>query len=356
MRLPNEEFWVGKRVLVTGHTGFKGAWLSQWLLDLGAIVCGLSLDPISTPNLWDELGNDLGDFDVRMDIRGNDWQKVIDKFEPEIAFHLAAQALVVTGWKDPSLTFETNVGGLIQFLEWANKSSSLRSSVIVTSDKVYKLDDTITPRRESDELGGADPYSASKAAAELVAHAWPVGENKAFATARSGNVIGGGDWAEDRLIPDLVRAWQSSAPFVSRNPKAIRPWQHVIEPLSGYLLMAEDLDGRRLQSTAYNFGPSLKDQITVEELVNQVRSHLPASQPLNLAETEEATKYEESKFLRLNSELATKELGWRSVLASQDAIELTIDWYLAFSQGAPAKDLVRKDLRFYKERVSANVV
>lgn len=352
VRLPNKSFWQDKRVLVTGHTGFKGAWLTEWLCDLGAKVCGLSLDPITSPDLWSELNNDLGGFDFREDIRGTDWQEKVDSFNPEIAFHLAAQPLVVTGWKDPKLTFETNLGGMIQFLEWVNGSKTLVAGVIVTSDKVYRLDGSKVPRIESDELGGSDPYSASKAAAELIAHSWPIDPNKRIATARSGNVIGGGDWAEDRLIPDLVRAWQSRKVFSPRNPNAIRPWQHVLEPLSGYLLMAESLYGSNLPSTAYNFGPALGDQISVGEVIDEVQVMLLGEAPLQVSKSRDVNTYGESEFLLLNADLAQRELGWRSVLAWRDAIRMTIDWYFAFSDGVDASELVHDDLEKYKKLVT----
>lgn len=351
-RLPDVSFWKGKRVLVTGHTGFKGAWLTQWLCDMGAKVCGLSLDPITSPDLWSELRNDLEGFDLREDIRGTSWQDKVDAFRPEIAFHLAAQPLVVTGWKEPKLTFDTNLGGMIQFLEWSNRSKTLVAGLIVTSDKVYKLDGSKVPRIETDELGGVDPYSASKAAAEMIAHSWPIDPEKRIATARSGNVIGGGDWAEDRLIPDLVRAWQSGQSFSPRNPSAIRPWQHVIEPLNGYILMAERLYTMDLPNRAYNFGPALRDQISVSEVINETQRILSGKMSLQVLVGPDASTYHESEFLLLDASLAKSELGWDSILDWRTAMRMTLDWYVAFAGGTAASELVRGDLKRYRDLIA----
>ncbi|CAB4335578.1 unannotated protein [freshwater metagenome] len=347
VRFPDKNFWNNKRVLVTGHTGFKGAWLTQWLTQLGAKVCGVSLDPITDPDLWTEMNMDMQGFDFRVDIRSDAWQRRVDTFKPEIAFHLAAQPLVVTGWKDPKLTFDTNLGGMVQFLSWINTSSSLSAGVLVTSDKVYRLDGKKTARIESDPLGGADPYSASKAASELIAQTWPMNPDKKVATARSGNVIGGGDWAEDRLIPDLIRAWRSPEKFTARNPNSIRPWQHVLEPLSGYILMAEDLFQRKIKVDAINFGPIIKDQVSVSEVVKEVQNKLQPPNSLRIDESPQELKYEESEFLLLDSTLAESELGWRSVLNWKESIDMTLSWYSDFYNGIPALKLVQRDIELF---------
>ncbi|MBV8511244.1 MAG: CDP-glucose 4,6-dehydratase, partial [Xanthobacteraceae bacterium] len=266
---PNVEFWRGKRVLVTGHTGFKGAWLTMWLRRLGAQPAGFALAPDTTPNLAE-----LSDLErqipcVRGDIRDQiTVRDAMAELAPEIVFHLAAQSLVRTSYQQPVQTFETNVLGTIHVMEAARITPSVRALVVVTSDKCYENREWLWPYREDEPLGGYDPYSASKACTEIAVAAWRrsfLSESRrerplAMASARAGNVIGGGDWSTDRLIPDCVRAFASGTPVQIRNTVATRPWQHVLEPLSGYLLLAERLwqDGAKV-AEAWNFGPTVDD-------------------------------------------------------------------------------------------------
>jgi CDP-glucose 4,6-dehydratase len=340
---------TSKRVLVTGHTGFKGSWLTYWLKVKGAQVCGLSLDPITSPSLWDELEINLGEFDIREDIRGNQWVKKVIDFQPEIVLHLAAQPLVVTGWQQPLLTFDTNVSGTGNLLNELNHLQSVRTILVITTDKVYKLDGQIITRKESDELGGKDPYSASKAAVELLVASWPVRDDISIATARSGNVIGGGDWSEDRLIPDVIRAGLTNSSLEVRNPNAIRPWQHVIEPIYGYLLMAEAMHSRFTTSAAMNFGPLAKNQITVEEIISFSREVLPSN--YKLEQQLIPGKYKESDYLLLDSELAKSQLGWEPLLSWKEAVSLSLDWYLDFQNGMTARELVDRDILFYLNKL-----
>ena len=344
-----QDFWNNKKVLVTGHTGFKGSWLTYWLKAKGAQVCGLSLDPITSPSLWDELKIDLGEFDIREDIRGNKWAKKVRDFQPDIVLHLAAQPLVVTGWQQPLLTFDTNVSGTGNLLNELNQLQSVQTILVVTTDKVYKLDGQIITRKENDELGGKDPYSASKAAVELLVASWPVRDDISIATARSGNVIGGGDWSEDRLIPDVIRAGLTNSSLEVRNPSAIRPWQHVIEPIYGYLLMAEAMHSRFATPAAMNFGPLAENQITVEEIISFSREVLPSNYKLEQQLT--PGKYKESDYLLLDSELAKSQLGWEPLLSWKEAVSLSLDWYLDFQNGMTARELVDRDILFYSNKL-----
>jgi CDP-glucose 4,6-dehydratase len=342
---PNNGFWAGKKVLVTGHTGFKGSWLTYWLKKSGAEVCGLSLDPITSPSLWDELQIDLKGFDIRADIRGVDWVEKVTDFKPEIVFHLAAQPLVVTGWKEPLLTFDTNVVGTGNLLNELNQIESVKNILVVTTDKVYKLDEQTISRSENDELGGKDPYGASKAAVELLVASWPIRKDINIATARSGNVVGGGDWSEDRLIPDIIRAGLANTPLEIRYPTAIRPWQHVTEPIFGYLLMARAMHARSCSAPAINFGPLIENQISVEDVVAYSSEILPHKFQFYTSLT--PGKYLESELLLLNSALAKVELGWEPILSWAEAIQLSLDWYVDFQNGTPVEELIERDINYY---------
>lgn len=342
-------FWNSKKVLVTGHTGFKGSWLTYWLKKNGADVCGLALDPITEPSLWNELRIDLGDFDIRADIRGNEWVNRVAQFKPEIVLHLAAQPLVVTGWQEPLLTFDTNVLGTGNLLNELNKLESVRTIIVVTTDKVYKLDEQKIARDEDSELGGKDPYSASKAAVELLVASWPLRKDIRIATARSGNVIGGGDWAEDRLVPDVIRAGLTHTNLEVRNPHAVRPWQHVIEPIYGYLKVAQAMHLKLINVAAINFGPLVENQITVEGIISYCSEILPANYKFETTLT--PGKYQESEFLLLDSDLAKTKLEWRSRLTWKEAIALSLNWYVNFQEGAPARELIEKDICFYLDKL-----
>jgi CDP-glucose 4,6-dehydratase len=341
----NKDFWTGKKVLVTGHTGFKGSWLTYWLKINGAVVCGLSLNPITSPALWDELKMDLNGFDIRADIRGVDWVEKVAEFRPEFVFHLAAQPLVVTGWKQPLLTFDTNVTGTANLLSELNLMDSVKNILVVTTDKVYKLDEQKINRKEDDELGGKDPYAASKAAVEFLVASWPIREDINIATARSGNVIGGGDWSEDRLIPDIIRAGLAKTQLEIRYPTAIRPWQHVIEPIFGYLLLAQAMHTKSCTAPAINFGPLIENQITVEDIVAYSSEVLPHEFQFNKALT--PGKYIESEFLLLDSALAKDELDWQPILSWTEAVQLSLNWYVDFQNGTPVGELIERDIDYY---------
>ncbi|AWW45221.1 CDP-glucose 4,6-dehydratase [Polynucleobacter paneuropaeus] len=265
-------FWRGKQVLLTGHTGFKGAWLALWLCQMGAKVTGISLPPNSMPNLFTLANIAQMTNSHSADIRDADAvSNIVTKVQPEIVLHLAAQALVRHGYKDPLGTFATNVMGTANVLNAVRGVNSVKALVAVTTDKVYKNLETGRAYKEDDQLGGFDPYSASKAASELIIASYRDSylseQGIAVASARAGNVIGGGDWSEDRLIPDAVRAWDSDLPLEIRRPNAIRPWQHVLEPLNGYLVLAEKIYTDSSLAGAFNFGPQAHEAATVQKVI-----------------------------------------------------------------------------------------
>ncbi|MGC8615325.1 MAG: CDP-glucose 4,6-dehydratase [Thermoprotei archaeon] len=331
------DFYRGRRVLVTGHTGFKGSWLSLWLLRLGAEVVGYSLDP-QTPYdnfVVSRLHEKI--VDIRGDVR--DFQRVVSVFEeyaPEIVFHLAAQPIVRVSYDIPRETVDTNVMGTTNLLEAFRGSSKSRTLVIITSDKVYENKEWVWGYREIDALGGYDPYSASKAASELIAAAYArsffdpkdhATHGKAVATARAGNVVGGGDWEKDRLIPDCVRALEDNRPIEVRNPTSTRPWQFVLEPLYGYLLLPLKLQEDPVTfSGAWNFGPSLDMLVPVSEVVELfIRKYGKGSwKPVN------GGKLHESRLLNLDASKARHLLGWKPRLTLEQTIEMTVEWYKSY--------------------------
>src|ERR1700688_1462562 len=270
-------FWRDKRVLLTGHSGFKGSWLTLWLHQLGAKVTGNSLPPATTPNLYAEAKIDTLCQSHFLDIRdASALADLIQAARPEIVFHLAAQPLVRASYREPRATFATNVMGTVHVLDALRGLDSARVAVMVTTDKVYRNNEGARPYREDDALGGQDPYSASKAACEIVItsyrDAFLSAQGAAVASARAGNVIGGGDWSDDRVIPDAVRAWQADRPLEVRRPQAIRPWQHVLEPLAGYMTLAHKLWERPTLAGSYNFGPDASEGVTVRELIEVARA------------------------------------------------------------------------------------
>lgn len=315
-----------RSVLVTGHTGFKGSWLSLWLQILGAKVTGIALSPEQVPNHWGLLG--LGMPDFRADIRDfGEMERLITRTSPEIVFHLAAQPLVRRSYSRPLETWSTNVMGTANILEACRRTESVRAVVIVTTDKCYENHEWNYGYREVDRLGGHDPYSASKAATELVA----VSYRKSFfdngpllATARAGNVIGGGDWSEDRLIPDLVRAAAAGKSVEIRSPSATRPWQHVLESLSGYLLLGKMLlEGRREFAEAWNFGPEHEGNRTVTDVLNGMNAEWPAI----TWRTTEQQELHEATLLQLDCAKARKRLKWQPVWSFERALNATAVWY-----------------------------
>ena len=334
--------WAKRSVLVTGHTGFKGSWLVLWLYRLGAEVHGLALDPPTRPSLYESIRiNEFLASDLRIDIRDFEATRAaVRKIKPEVIFHLAAQPLVSHGYQQPIATYATNVMGTAHVLEAARQVESARAIVAVTTDKCYENREWVYPYRESDRLGGFDPYSNSKACAELVVSAYRSSflesQQIAIATARAGNVIGGGDWSEGRLIPDCVRAFQAGVPLKLRYPQAVRPWQHVLEPLSGYLLLAEALLGDRASQfcEAWNFGPDAADTVTVEEV-----ARLAAQFWGNEAIVESATpQYHEAATLCLDSSKARARLGWKPQWPVREALEKTISWYRNWFASSPMRE------------------
>ncbi len=348
-RLPDSTFWRGKRVLVTGHTGFKGAWLALWLVELGAIVTGISLPPQSQPNLFESLGLQEKITSLTCDIRDNAaLQAAIHKADPQIVLHLAAQALVLSSYENPQETFEVNVIGTLNVLAALRSINSFRACVVVTSDKVYRNLGSGKAFTEDDELGGFDPYSASKAACEIAVASFRASyfaTGGAIATARAGNVIGGGDWAANRIIPDAIRAWNKHEALIIRNPGSIRPWQHVLEPLAGYLMVAESLWQNRAYAKAYNLGPHNDDCVSVGQLISLAQEKYKKGKtqyPTQQSAPHEAT------VLTLNAELAAKEFNIKSRWRLQTTIAKTMDWYQRFDAGQKAIDLCLEDIAAYE--------
>lgn len=324
----------GRRVLVTGHTGFKGSWLSAWLNELGAIVGGYSNGVPTTPSHFEaaSLRGCVEHYEGDVRDRGR-LGEVMDQFAPEMVFHLAAQALVRRSYADPVETFETNAIGTMNVLEGARTRAGIRAVVLITSDKAYRNAEWVWGYRETDALGGDDPYSGSKACAEIIAHSYvrsffpQPGPLAAVATARAGNVIGGGDWAADRIVPDCVRAWSAGQAVRLRNPHATRPWQHVLEPLAGYLTLGSRLLERTTieSGSAYNFGPDA----TVDQPVAALIASIGRLWPQARWEPDPAVKGapKEAMLLKLCCDRALAELRWRPVLSFEECVRFTTGWY-----------------------------
>jgi CDP-glucose 4,6-dehydratase len=337
-------FWPGRRVLLTGHTGFKGAWLSLWLQSLGAELTGISLgESPSEPSLYELARVEAGmAASVVCDIRDADTlSRELARARPEVVIHMAAQPLVRRSFAAPSETYETNVMGTVNLLDAVRQCRDVRAVVVVTSDKCYENREIRGGYREGDPLGGHDPYSSSKAAAELVTSAYrrsffSAEDAPRVASARAGNVIGGGDWGEDRLIPDVVRAVQRAEPLRLRNPSAIRPWQHVLCPLSGYLLLAEALCESGAFACPWNFGPKESDARTVEWVVRQVSDMWPGKVPWEIDNNEHP---HEAALLELDSTQAHERLGWAPPLGLEAALHATVEWYLGWQEGRDAREL-----------------
>lgn len=317
-----------RSVLVTGHTGFKGSWLSLWLQILGARVTGVALPPEHVPNHWDLLGLEMPDH--RADIRdAAEMARLVAQANPEIVFHLAAQPLVRRSYKEPLETWSTNVMGTANLLDACRSAKSVRAIVIVTTDKCYQNREWVWGYREVDRLGGHDPYSGSKAATELVVDSYRRsffndGSSPLVATARAGNVIGGGDWSEDRLIPDLVRAASKGASVEIRSPHATRPWQHVLESLSGYLLLGQRLyEGRKEYAEAWNFGPESEGNRTVSDVLEGMKAEWPAT----AWHVTQQRQLHEATLLQLDCTKARQRLAWRPVWSFDRALKATAAWY-----------------------------
>jgi len=339
-------FWRDRRVLLTGHTGFKGAWLTLWLHQLGAKVTGIALPPATTPNLYTEAKIDALCESQFCDIRDPlELADLIQAARPEVVFHLAAQPLVRASYREPLATFETNVMGTTYVLNALRGLDSARVAVMITTDKVYRDADSPRQYREDDPLGGHDPYSASKAASEIVIasyrDAFLSAQGVAVASARAGNVIGGGDWSEDRLIPDAVRAWQAGQVLQVRRPLAVRPWQHVLEPLFGYLTLAQRLWEQSAPAEAYNFGPDAGAAVSVGEVIELARRAFGRGQVRYGDGTDGPY---ESAWLALDASKAQAVLGVASILSLAQAVDQTMAWYRAQEQGADTRQLCLADI------------
>jgi len=330
-----EKIYKDKRVLITGHTGFKGSWLCAWLLDLEATVAGYSVDVPTEPSHFEALNLASRIEHIQGDVRNkSSLKEAIKQFNPDIVFHLAAQSLVRESYESPILTFETNSMGTLNLLDCLRDPSSVVATVLITSDKCYENVEWLWGYRENDRLGGKDPYSASKACAEIISKVYMESflddKGPSIATTRAGNVIGGGDWAIDRIVPDCVRAWSKGEKVVVRNPNATRPWQHVLEPLSGYLALGNKLlqGDPEIKNQSYNFGPSAKVNESTGNLVAEMAQYWPGGewkfeQELNSSKLE-------STLLKLNCDKALQTLNWNSVLDFSETVRMTGKWYQAF--------------------------
>lgn len=352
----NLEMFRGRRVFLTGHTGFKGSWLALLLHDLGADVMGFALPPATEISHFGLLGLDEKIQHVEGDIRDySHLAKELNEFQPEFVIHLAAQALVRPSYVDPVQTFETNVMGSVNLLESVRHCESVRSLVYITSDKCYENVEWVWGYRENDQLGGRDPYSASKAAAEVVfsSYARSFFESRPLlgaATTRAGNVIGGGDWAVDRIIPDCIRAIEAGEPVRLRNPGATRPWQHVLEPLAGYLLLAARLfEDPHSWGGSWNFGPSTHEVRTVQSVAETIITHLGKGH-IELVESQ--SQVHEARLLQLSCDKAHQMLGWHPRWGADQTLEATALWYKAMMDGQDVAQTSRAQIRqFFPELV-----
>ena len=351
----NYNFWKNKNILITGHTGFKGSWLSLWLLNLGAKVNGISLAPIQSPNLFDELNliNDINHY--LLDIR--DEQKLKDKIlkiNPDIVFHLAAQPLVLESYKKPKSTWDVNVMGTINVLDSLRSIDIKCAAIFITTDKVYLNREWVFGYRENDPLGGKDPYSSSKAAAEIAISSWrssfcgkgyKQNPNLKIASARAGNVIGGGDWSENRILPDIIKSLSKGEIIQIRNSMSTRPWQHVLEPLKGYMLLAQKLyEGRDDVCTSFNFGPHTESNKTVKELVNESLLNWEGE----WIDSTKNSAYHEASLLNLTIEKAHKLLGWQPKWSFKETVKNSINWYKKFyDNGISAIKCCEDDIKIF---------
>ncbi len=349
-------FWSGRKVLITGHTGFKGSWLSLWLLSRGADVHGLALEPDTRPALFSQLGlaREMGHHVV--DVRDEAGVgAVVREVKPEIVFHMAAQPLVLRSYREPVETWATNVMGTINLLQALRALGRPASVVVITTDKVYENREWEFSYRENDTLGGHDPYSASKAATELAVSSW----RRAFgadeqplrlATARAGNVIGGGDWAENRIVPDLVRALRAGEPLLVRNPHAVRPWQHVLDPLAGYLRLARRLhEGDDDCADAFNFGPLQGGARPVRVLIEEALRHWPDN--AGWRDVSGGARPHEAGLLSLAVDRATSRLGWFPRWGFEESVRMTMRWYRQVGQehGTAARELSLEQIGAHEE-------
>lgn len=360
----NQQFWVGKKVLLTGHTGFKGSWLTQWLLLMGAQVTGFSLEPPTDPSLFKileletQIDHHIGDI---CDL--NQLTQIFSTVQPDIVIHMAAQSLVPLSYQQPVQTYATNVMGTVHVLEAARKTSSVQAIVNVTSDKCYENKEWLWGYREEEPMGGYDPYSNSKGCAELVTAAYRqsffnADDTALLASARAGNVIGGGDWAEARLIPDIIQSFSVGQPVQLRNPSAIRPWQHVLEPLSGYLQLAEALwqakhanSNQQQVAAGWNFGPDDSQTKTVQWVTEALAQRWGDGAAW---QADNSQKPHEAKLLKLDSSKARHQLNWQPQLTIEMALDWTVDWYQAFNRKQDVLGLTRQQILSYMSLQAQN--
>jgi CDP-glucose 4,6-dehydratase len=349
----NPSFWKGKKVFVTGHTGFKGSWLSLWLKDMGAIVKGYALEPNTTPNLFTEakvgqhMDSEIGDI--------TDLKRITDSmmaFNPEVLIHMAAQPLVRLSYQEPVLTYATNVMGTVNVLEAARNCANLKAIVSVTTDKCYENKEWAWGYRENEPMGGHDPYSSSKGCAELVTAAYRKSffneNNSAFlASARAGNVIGGGDWSDDRLIPDILKAFEKNDPVIVRNPMATRPWQHVLEPLSGYLVLAQHLyeDGSNY-AEGWNFGPKDEDCKPVNWILDKMVAKWGKGASWQL---DKNNNPHEAGYLKLDCSKAAMHLNWYPKWNLEDTLESIINWHQHYLSGKNIQEQCLLEIAKYQK-------
>ncbi|MGG1399786.1 CDP-glucose 4,6-dehydratase [Bacillus salipaludis] len=353
--MPNHEFWNEKQVFVTGHTGFKGTWLSLWLSSLGAKVTGYSLKPPTSPNLFDLTNvaadcqscyGDINDFEQL--------EQTIKHYQPDIIFHLAAQPLVRNSYQNPIETFKTNVLGTAHVLEAARHIKSVRVIVNITSDKCYENTMVKKSFQEHDRIGGHDPYSASKGCAELVTESY----RRSFfqtthiptinlASARAGNVIGGGDWAEERLMPDVMRSFLEGQKLIIRNRNAVRPWQHVLEPLCGYILLAERLWDDSSYSGGWNFGPSISQECTVQDVLDMTMQLW--GRKIDITYDNNKLHPHEASYLQLDSSKASKLLRWVPKLSTKEAVHWTVEWFRNYESGTVMGPFTMNQIKRYEQ-------
>lgn len=349
--------YKGKTVLVTGHTGFKGSWLSIWLKELGANVVGYSLDPYTEKDnfVLSCIGSKITD--IRGDIRNKEKLKeVFREYKPEFVFHLAAQPLVRLSYEQPVETYEINVMGTINILECIRNCNQTKVGIMITTDKCYENKEQLWGYKETDQMGGYDPYSSSKGAAEIAIASWRRSffnpsdyrnHGKAIASVRAGNVIGGGDWAKDRIIPDCIRALENNKEIEIRNPRSVRPWEHVLEPLNGYLMLGEKMYGEPLKySEAWNFGPNLSSIVTVWEIAEKVINNYGSG---DLVDVSDCMALHEAKLLSLDIAKARFNLGWAPILNINETIKYTVEWYKEYFNNNVYELCVEQINRFTKK-------
>lgn len=354
----NTTFWRGKKVLLTGHTGFKGSWLSLWLQHAGADLCGVALAPNTQPNLFELADVAAGMHSHLVDIRDAlAVRQVMNAFKPEIVIHMAAQPLVRYSYDFPVETYATNVMGTVHVLEAARHCDSVRVVLNVTTDKCYENQEWVWGYRENEPMGGLDPYSNSKGCSELVTHAYRhsfyKGARKGLASARAGNVIGGGDWALDRLVPDIMNSIARHQPVVVRNPGAIRPWQHVLEPLSGYLLLTEKLwDNPGRFSEGWNFGPYMHETANVQTVVEKILAHWGPGHG-GWSNPSAGMAPHEAHSLKLDITKACSELGWKPRLSLDESLQWLVEWYKAWLNKEDLNALTLVQIKQYQDKIGS---